>query len=54
MDDVNSCMRGTNEFDENLATTKFNDSTDFNKKDIVVLLLTSQYKDVHFSQLNIK
>lgn len=36
MDDAYSCMRGINEFDENLATTKFNDSTNFNKKEIEV------------------
>lgn len=47
-------MRGMHEFDENLGTKTFNDSTDFNKKEIVESLFTSQYKNVHFSKLNIK
>lgn len=42
MDDACSWMRGIHEFYENLATTKFNDSTDFNKKEIEVSLFTSQ------------
>lgn len=36
MEDANSWMRGIHEFDKNLATTTFNDSTDFNKKEIEV------------------